>query len=130
MENKFTVNIKSVLEKHFGKYANDIYEKCQLIQYINEKTRSANRGSKSRSSFANLYAIYVIVEDYIANGFDKKGDYSKYEGALFNKLFARQRELPFGSKLQNHALNNRMNSEFQKYFPSRLFVVVRLKKYQ
>jgi hypothetical protein len=118
MENIFTVNIKSVLEKHFGEKAHDIFDNSQLIQYINEKTRSANRGSKSRSSFANLYAIYVIIEDYLANGFDQKEDYSKYEGALFTKLLARQRELPFGSKLQNHALNNRMNSEFQKYFPS------------
>lgn len=118
MENIFTANIKTVLEKCFGKNADDIFDKSQLIQYINEKTRSANKGSKSRSSFANLYAIYVITEDYIANGFDKKGDYSKYEGAAFVKLFKRQRELPFGSKLQNHALNNRMNSEFQKYFPS------------
>ena len=124
MENIFTANIKSVLEKHFGKDADDIFDKSQLVQYINEKTHSANKGSKSRSSFANLYAIYVIIEDYIANGYDKKGDYSKYEGALFNKLFARQRELPFGNKLQNHALNNRMNSEFQKYFPSSEFIPI------
>ena len=124
MENIFTANIKSVLEKHFGKDADDIFDKSQLVQYINEKTHSANKGSKSRSSFANLYAIYVIIEDYIANGDDKKGDYSKYEGALFNKLFARQRELPFGNKLQNHALNNRMNSEFQKYFPSSEFIPI------
>lgn len=124
MENIFTANIKSVLERHFGKDADDIFDKSQLIQYINEKTRSANKGSKSRSSFANLYAIYVIIEDYISNGFDQKGDYSKYEGALFNKLFARQRELPFGNKLQNHALNNRMNSEFQKYFPSSEFIPI------
>ncbi len=81
MENAFTGNIKSILEKHFGKSANDVYEKSQLIQYINEKTRSANRGSKSRSSFANLYAIYVIVEDYIEKEFHKKGDYLKYKGA-------------------------------------------------
>lgn len=124
MENIFTANIKSVLEKHFGKDADDIFDKSHLVQYINEKTRSANKGSKSRSSFANLYATYVIIEDYIINGYDKKGDYSKYEGALFNKLFARQRELPFGSKLQNHALNNRMNSEFQKYFPSSEFIPI------
>ena len=116
MEHIFTATIKSVLEKHFSKNADDIFEKNQPIQYINEKTRSANKGSKSRSSFANLYAIYVIIEDYIANGYEHKGDYSKYEGALFNKLFARQRELPVGSMLQNHAFNNRMNSEFQKYF--------------
>ena len=124
MEHIFTANIRAVLQNHFGKSADDIYEKSHLIQYINEKTRSANKGSKSRSSFANLYAIYVIIEDYIANGFDKKGDYSKYEGALFNKLFARQRELPFGSKLQNHALNHRMIMEFQKYFPSSEFIPI------
>ena len=121
MEHIFTANIKEILQKNFPKNADDVFEKSQLIQYINEKTRSAGRGSKARSSFANLYAIYVIIEDYIANDFDTKGNYSKYEGALFNKLFARQRELPFGGKLQNHALNNRMNSEFEKYFPTSEF---------
>ncbi len=124
MEHLFTANIKFVLQKHFKKNADEIFEKSQLIQYINEKTRSANKGSKARSSFANLYAIYVIIEDYIANNYTKKGDYSKYEGALFNKLFARQRELPFGGSLQNHALNNRMNSEFQKYFPSSEYIPI------
>jgi hypothetical protein len=91
---------------------------------LNEKTRSANRGSKARGSFANLYALYVIIEDYIAKKFNKKGDYSTYEGALFGNLFTRQRELPFGSKLQNHALNNRMNSEFQKYFPNSEYIPI------
>lgn len=124
MENTFTSNIKSILQKHFAKSADDIFEKSQLIQYINEKTRSANKGSKSRSSFANLYAIYVIIEDYIANGYHMEGNYSKHEGALFNKLLARQRELPFGNKLQNHALNNRMSSEFQKYFPGSEFIPI------
>lgn len=118
MENTFTPSIKKVLLKHFGKTSDIVFDKSQLIQYINEKTHSANKGSKARSSFANLYAIYLIVEDYIENGFNKKGDYSNYEGATFVKLFKRQRELPFGRKLQNHALNNRMNSEFQKYFPN------------
>lgn len=118
MEHIFTINIRDVLNRNFNSNAIEIFEKSQLIQYINEKTRSAGRGSKARSSFANLYAIYVIIEDYIANGFDEKDDYSKYEGASFHKLLARQRELPFGSKLQNHALNNRMNSEFEKYFPN------------
>lgn len=118
MDHIFTANIKDVLQKNFVKKAEDVFEKSLLIQYINEKTRSAGRGSKARSSFANLYAIYVIIEDYIAKNFDNKNDYSKYEGASFNKLLARQRELPFGSKLQNHALNNRMNSEFEKYFPT------------
>jgi hypothetical protein len=124
MENTFTASIKLVLVKHFGEKSDDVFDKSQLLLYINEKTRSANKGSKSRSSFANLYAIYVLTEDYIANKFDRKGDYSKYEGALFSKLFARQRELPFGNKLQNHALNNRLNSEFQKYFPNSEFIPI------
>jgi hypothetical protein len=84
MEHTFTNNIKIILKKHFGENAETVFEKSLLIQYLNEKTRSANRGSKARGSFANLYAIYVMVEDYIAKGFDKKGDYSTYEGALKN----------------------------------------------
>lgn len=118
MEHTFTANIKAILDNKFGKKADEIYKTSSLLQYINLKTRSADKGSKARSSFANLYALYVILEDYIAKGFHKKSGYSKYEGAAFVKLFTRQRELPFGNKLQNHALNNRMNSEFQKYFPS------------
>ncbi|MBF0211144.1 MAG: restriction endonuclease [Desulfamplus sp.] len=124
MDHTFTKNIKRVLQKYFGKNTDNIFEKSQLIQYINQKTRSANKGSKSRSNFANIYAIYVLIEDYIENGYDKKGNYSQYEGALFSRLFARQRELPFGSKLQNHPLNNRMNSEFQKYFPNSEYIPI------
>ncbi len=124
METTFTTNIKSVLQKHFGNNADEIFERNQLLQYINLKTRSANKGSKARSSFANLYAIYVIVEDYISKGYHTKSSHSKYEGAAFTQLFKRQRELPFGGSLQNHALNNRMNSEFQGFFPSSEFIPI------
>lgn len=118
MEHTFTANIKTILKKHFGDSANDIFEHSPLIQYLNRKTKSANKGSKARGSFANLYAIYVLVEDYITNGFHTTGDYSTYAGAIYKKLFQRQRELPFGAKLQNHALNNRLNSEFENWFPT------------
>ena len=74
MEHTFTSNIKSILEKHFDKYSDEIFERSLLIQYINFKTVSANKGSKARSSFANLYAIYVIIEDYINKGFHKKAN--------------------------------------------------------
>ena len=34
--------------------------------------------------------------------------------------------MPFGAKLQNHSLNNRTNSEFQKFFPtSNLIPIIR-----
>lgn len=124
MQHTFTANIKSVLQKHFGKNADEVFEKSELIQYINLKTRSANKGSKARSSFANLYAIYVIIEDYIEKKFHQAGKYAKYDGAVFSHLFKRQRELPFGGSLQNHAFNNRMNSEFQKYFPNTEFIPI------
>ena len=117
MEHDFTPVIQQILQEQFGDNALDLFEKSPLLQYINLKTVSATRGSKARSSFANLYAIYVLVEDYIANDFHKNGVYSKYEGAKFSKLFKRQRELPFGSKLQNHGLNDPLNGEFRKFFP-------------
>lgn len=124
MEKPFTEIINEILEARFGNQGSDIFDKSQLLQYISLKTRAANRGAKARGSFANLYAIYVVVEDYIEKGFDKSSTYDKYEGAEFIRLFRRQRELPFGTKLQNHALNNRMNSEFQKFFPVSEYVPI------
>ena len=118
MKHSFTDQIMDIIILNYGDESKDVYEKSLVFQYINQKTRSANKGSKSRGSFANLYAIYVLVEDYLVNKFNETGDYSKYEGARFTDLLKRQRELPFGSKLQNHALNHRMNEEFKKFFPT------------
>jgi hypothetical protein len=117
MEHEFTKKIREILENNFGSFSEKIFLESPIIQYLNIKTKPASKGSKSRGSFANLYAIYVLVEDYISKGFHKGGKYSEYEGAIFTNLFKRQRELPFGQKLQNHALNHRMNQEFKKYFP-------------
>lgn len=117
MRYAFTEAIQIILETDFGVAANEIFQRSQLLQYLNIKTKSANRSSKSRSSFGNIYAVYVLVEDYVSKGFEQSGNYTDSEGATFTTLFRRQRELPFGSKLQNHALNSRMNEEFKKYFP-------------
>jgi len=114
----FTAVITQILQDEFGELAESVYNASQLLRYLNAKTRSASKGSKSRGAFANHYAIYVLVEDYLAKGFDKSGGYEHYEGARFTDLFRRQRELPFGGKLQNHGLNGRMNDEFRKYFPT------------
>jgi len=116
----FTPEIIAVLEKHFGDHALDVFAESPILGYLNVKTRSANRGSKSRGAFANHYALYVIVEDYIQKGFVDGSagmPYSSYEGARFSDLFRRQRELSFGSKLQNHALNSRLNDDFKKCYP-------------
>jgi hypothetical protein len=116
----FTSVILEVLTQAFGEYAEDIFQTSPILGYLNNKTRAANRGSKARGAFANHYALYVVIEDYIKNGFSDdsaKIPYSKYEGAKFSDLFKRQRELPFGAKLQNHALNSRLNDEFKKFYP-------------
>lgn len=120
MKHPFTETILDILRRHFGDAAEDVLQKSLLLQYLNIKTRSANRGSKARGAFANHYALYVLVEDYLTKEFlaAKKGQYRKYEGARFSDLFRRQRELPFGAKLQNHALNSRLNDEYAKYFPT------------
>jgi hypothetical protein len=119
-QHAFTSKIIEVLECHFGEYAEDVFQASSILGYLNNKTKSANRGSKARGAFANHYALYVVVEDYVKNGFadgKTKIPYSRYEGARFSDLFSRQRELPFGAKLQNHALNSRLNDEFKKFYP-------------
>ncbi len=116
-EHSFTPVIRQILSEEFGPAYEEIFKQSELLQYLNVKTISASRGSKARGSFGNIYAIYVLVEDYVRRGFHIRGDYEDAEGAQFSALFKRQRGLPFGSRLQNHALNHRLNQEFRKCFP-------------
>ncbi|MDB9538506.1 restriction endonuclease [Anabaenopsis tanganyikae CS-531] len=116
LQHDFTQTIITIINKYFPGYGDIILGNSQLLQYINLKTKAANRGSKSRASFANHYAIYVLIEDYLQKEFHIKNGYEDYEGAQYKALLKRQRELPFGSKLQNHALNHRLNQEFKKFF--------------
>ena len=119
MKHSFTPKIIDAVESEFSGLGQTAFELSPLLQYVNNKTISANRGSKARSSFANLYAIYVLVEDYVNQGYPDGSDYSEYGGADFTPLLRRMRELPFGARLQHHALNNRANDEFHKFFPQR-----------
>lgn len=116
LEHGFTDKIIEILNRHSADNGEGLLRSSEILQYLNIKTKAANQGSKSRAGFANHYAIYVLVEDYMSGGFHNSGSYSDYDGAQFSDLFRRQRELPFGSKLQNHALNHRLNEEFKKYF--------------
>jgi hypothetical protein len=119
MEHDFTPKITAVLEKNFGKkIATQLFAASLLLQYLNEKTRSASRGSKSRSSVGPLYSLYALVDDYVQGGFERSGKYRQYEGAQFTQLRDRARQLAFGSKIQNHDLNNRVNHQFRAMFPT------------
>ncbi len=118
IKHEFTNTIIEQIRKDFNIEGEELIKVTPILEYINIKTKSANKGSKARSGFANLYAIYVLLEDYIKVVFEEHNDYSKHQGAIFSELFKRQRELPFGTKLQNHALNHRLNEEYRKYFPT------------
>jgi len=124
MRHDFTKKTLEILMSHFGDFAEQLLDSSELLKYLNIKTKAANRGSKSRAGFGNLYAIYVLVEDYINHGFHENNGYDEYDGAQFTALLQRQRELPFGSKLQNHALNHRLNQEFRKYFPTSQYLPI------
>lgn len=118
-ESGFSAEILDELIAQFDEEtAAELMDRSDLIKYLEKKTRSADKGSKARGSFANLYAIYVLVEDYIANGYMAKKSYHSSSGAQYSALFERQRQLPFGEKLQNHGLNSRCNEEFAKFFPT------------
>jgi len=114
----FTGTIIDILKSHFPEHSEELLDRSELLQYLNLKTKAANRGSKARAALANHYAIYVLVEDYLNQEFHNKGGYDEYEGAQFTPLLSRIRELPFGRKLQNHALNSRVTDEFKGFFPN------------
>ena len=76
-----------------------------VFKYIDRKTKASERGSKARRSLGNLYALYVLAEDYINDNF---------EGSSFTDLMQRMKAMPFGSKLQNHPLDNRLNDEVKR----------------
>jgi hypothetical protein len=78
-----------------------------IFKYIERKTKASERGSKARRSLGNLYALYVLAEDYINENF---------EGSSFTDLMQRMKAMPFGSKLQNHPLDNRLNDEVKRQF--------------
>lgn len=123
-QHEFTRRIIDILNSYFPNQGIIILNSSELLRYLNLKTRAANRGSKSRAGLANLYAIYVLIEDYLNNGFHINNAYNDYEGSQYSKLLKRQRILPFGNKLQNHALNHRLNEEFKKYFKTSIYLPV------
>jgi hypothetical protein len=79
----FSTEILRILEAQFHKNAEYIFSSSDLIKYINIKTCSITKDSKARSSFANHYALYVLIEDYIKGNFQERNEYKTYQGAKF-----------------------------------------------
>lgn len=105
--------VQEILEKHFPGQAQQIYTESLLIQYLDKKSGAIHGTAKTRRSLANYYAIYSILNFYVEDFFNNPNEYKKFEGYEYTKLFAFYRGLYGGSRLQNHALNSRVNGEFR-----------------
>lgn len=44
-KHSFTSIISDILQRHFGEYAQDIFNASPILGYLNYKTKAANRGS-------------------------------------------------------------------------------------
>jgi hypothetical protein len=100
------------LEPH-GIAVDSFFEKSPLLKYLDLKTGAILGNSKTRRSLANIYAIYSILHFYKDEFFGKSDEYKEFGGYDYTRLFVFYRTLYGGEKLQNHALNSRVNGEFK-----------------
>lgn len=107
--------VKKILEEQLGENfdAEDFYNSSPLLKYLDSKMGAIYGNSKSRRSLANIYAVYSIIYFYVDEFFSDKDSYKNFEGYEYTKLFNFYRGLYGGNKLQNHALNSRVNGEFK-----------------
>jgi len=83
-----------------------------LLLYIGTKTQAVSRTTTHRGSYGNLGTLLVILQDYIRNF----KDYQQHQGMKFSDYLTQVRTLPGCAKIQNHAINHRLNEEFKKFF--------------
>lgn len=110
--------IKEILTKDYPDEYQAIYNDSMLLQYLDKKMKAVHGDSKTRRSLANIYAIYSILHFYQNDFYNQPNKYRKFGGYDYMRLFNFYRGLYGGSKLQNHALNSRVNGEFKNKFPS------------
>ncbi len=110
--------VKSVLKEDFPEDYQIIYNQSLLLQYLDKKMKAVHGNSKTRRSLANIYAIYSILYFYQSDFYNSPDRYRQFGGYDYMRLFNFYRGLYGGSKLQNHALNSRVNGEFKNKFPN------------
>lgn len=110
--------IEIILKKELSDRFQEIYDNSMLLQYLDRKMKAIHGNSKTRRSLGNIYAIYSILHFYQNDFFGNPAVYKEFEGYDYTKLFIFYRGLYGGSKLQNHSLNSRVNSEFKNKIPN------------
>lgn len=111
------VFVQDILQNFFPENYQTIYDESLLIQYLDKKMKAVHGNSKTRRSLANIYAIYSLLVFYQKDYYSNPDLYKNFEGYDYTKLLNFYRSLYGGSKLQNHALNSRVNGEFKNKFP-------------
>lgn len=105
--------IEEILKEEYQNNFEDIFNNSPLLQYLDCKMGAVYGNSKTRRSLANIYAIYSILNFYVDDYYNQKEKYKTFSGYPYTKLFSFCRQLYGGEKLQNHALNSRVNGEFR-----------------
>ena len=108
--------VAEILQADFPNNYNKVYESNYMLQYLDKKMKAVHGNSKTRRSLANIYAVYSILYFYKSDFYNKPSEYKSFEGYDYMRLFNFYRGLYGGSKLQNHALNSRVNGEFRNKF--------------
>lgn len=109
--------VEEILQADYPYEYQSVYNNSKLLQYLDKKMKAVHGNSKSRRSLANIYAIYSILYFYQNDFYGQKTEYRQFNGYDYMRLFNFYRSLYGGSKLQNHALNSRVNGEFRNKFP-------------
>lgn len=108
--------VEDILKECFPNDYQKIYDNSKLLQYLDKKMKAVHGNSKSRRSLANIYAIYSILHFYQHDYYEDQESYRAFEGYAYMRLLNYYRNLYGGGKLQNHALNSRVNGEFRNKF--------------
>ncbi|MCD8328273.1 MAG: hypothetical protein LUC25_04155 [Ruminococcus sp.] len=104
--------ITDILEEDYPSDYQKVYDDSPMLQYLDKKMKAVHGNSKTRRSLANIYAIYSILYFYQDDFYEDQQKYRSFDGYDYMRLFSFYRGLYGGSKLQNHALNSRVNGEF------------------
>lgn len=118
------VFVEAILKRHVGSQASALFEKSPLLRYLDGKSGAIHGSSTTRRSYGNYYAIYSILYFYTQDFYGKPHLYRQFQGYEYTKLFRFYRGLYGGSKLQNHALNSRVNGEFRNWFPNERDLII------
>lgn len=110
--------VREILIEDFPDEYQSVYDNSMLLQYLDKKMKAVHGDSKTRRSLANIYAIYSILYFYKDDFFNQPDKYRQFDGYDYMRLFNFYRGMYGGSKLQNHALNSRVNGEFKNRFPN------------